>query len=308
MCLCISLGLPITILAQFDYPTEVLYDSSWTYKNLKLVPVKFIGDPGIKKPGDNASAIYLTLPDAMRQKKVTIRELKNREGAERSVLVVKNLSKDSIFLTRGDVVSGGKQDRMLAQTSVLPPGKKSTYVDVYCVEKGRWDKKPKSFTAATAADHELKKVMDTRKTQNAIWRNIDDRYRRQNIQTENAPYRQIAKPVSTIDSGYVKFFMNKFLQSDRLFCGFIAVTGNTIISTDLYATTDMQTVNYQGDLTSYIDVAIQKGNTPVIENKQVAAFIKPILSDEKTRNAFLQNRGRVFRQNNKIIHITAYGD
>ncbi len=104
----------LNVHAQFDWPVKVEYDSVWTYKNLKLIPVRFVGDPGQRNAIRYPKEKFLSLHDAMKQNKVSVKENVTAEGSDRSVIVVKNLSKDSILINRGDVVSGGKQDRMIA--------------------------------------------------------------------------------------------------------------------------------------------------------------------------------------------------
>jgi hypothetical protein len=294
--------------AQFDWPVEVQYDSVWIYKNLKLIPVRFTGAPGQKNMAMQPSENVFSLSDAMKQKKVSVKELVSKEGSDRSVLTVKNLSNDSILINRGEVISGGKQDRIVAETTIVPPGKEKKYLNVFCAEKGRWDNKRKPFRYFASADQKLKKVMDVKRTQKDVWKAIDEQYKAERKQTETWAYKEVSKSAALIDTGYIKFFTRKFLESDRNFCGFIAVTDNSIIGCDLYANADLNNVQYQSNLSSYVSVAVQQGDIPVIENAKVEAFMRPILSDDKTRNKFLEKRGRVFRYEGKILHITAYGD
>ncbi len=132
----ISLLCIVQASAQFDFPLEVQYDSVWTYKNLKLIPVRFVAGPGKNNQPPVKSENLLSLADAMKQKKVSVKELVTKEGSDRTVLVVKNFSKNNIVVNSGDVVTGGKQDRMISETTIIPPGRQKKYLNVYCVEKG----------------------------------------------------------------------------------------------------------------------------------------------------------------------------
>jgi hypothetical protein len=296
----------LQVKAQFDFPLEVVYDSAWTYKNLKLIPVRFTGGKGIAS--QQPASKFITLPDAMRQKKVSVKEIITDEGSDRSVLVMKNFSKNNIVVNRGDVVEGGKQDRIIAETTIIPPGKEKQYVNVYCVEKGRWDKKPKNFRYYAPADRKLKKILDVKRTQHEIWKAIDERYKEIGLKNDTWAYKNVSKASAPVDTGYIRFFTRKFIESDRNFSGFIAVTDNTIIGCNLYANADLQDIQFAANLAEYVEVAVAQGSEPVIKDSKVQEFIRPILSDEKTRNKFLEERGRVFRQQGKIIHIVAYGD
>jgi hypothetical protein len=292
--------------AQFDFPVEVLYDSAWLYKNLKLIPVRFTGDKG--NASQHQPSKFISLPEAMMQKKISVKEIITDEGSDRSVLVMKNFSDNNIVVNRGEVVSGGKQDRIIAETTIIHPGKEKQYVNVYCVEKGRWDKKPKNFQYFAPADRKLKKIMDVKKSQHELWKAIDDRYKAAGLKNDTWAYKNVSRSAAPVDTGYVRFFTRKFIESDRNFSGFIAVTDNYIIECNLYANADMQDVQFASNLAEYIEVAVTQGSVPVIDNSKVQEFIRPILADEKTRNKYLENRGRIFRQQGKIIHIVAYGE
>lgn len=76
----------------------------------------------------------LTLAEALKEKKVVIRETGNVNE-----LAVQNLSKDSdIFIQSGDIVKGGQQDRLLACDLVIPTGSGKMPIPSFCVESGRW--------------------------------------------------------------------------------------------------------------------------------------------------------------------------
>lgn len=53
-------------------------------------------------------------------------------------LVLINRSKRPLLLLAGELVSGGKQDRVIAKDRIVPPGSAPLPLDVFCVEHGRW--------------------------------------------------------------------------------------------------------------------------------------------------------------------------
>ncbi len=53
-------------------------------------------------------------------------------------LVLLNRSDKPLYLMPGEIIIGGKQDRSIAQETIIPPGDKPVPLDVYCVEHGRW--------------------------------------------------------------------------------------------------------------------------------------------------------------------------
>jgi hypothetical protein len=287
-----------------------MYDSAeaWTYENLQLIPVRYVGDGGAK--GFLPFKKVNSLQKAIKNKKIRINEIKGKGNAEVRVLEMRNTSKEAIVLQSGDILVGGKQDRIIAQTMIIPPDKQKYYVNVYCVEKNRWDRKEKPFYYYRAADMGLRRVTDVQRKQNHIWESIDNQFKMSGKKSPTAAYKDILqeKRFLDMDSAYVKFFTDKLAKTDSTFAGFIAITGNQIIGTDLYATKDMTMESFINSLRSYAATAIIVGDEPEVTKDKVLAFMTPILSDNKTRNDFLKNRGRVYMYQGKIIHIVAYGD
>ncbi len=58
-------------------------------------------------------------------------------GPTVNTLVIQNKGKASVFVLAGTVVKGGNQDREIGQDFLIEPGK-TTPVDAFCVEHGRW--------------------------------------------------------------------------------------------------------------------------------------------------------------------------
>lgn len=95
---------------------------------------------------ENLTVYFVCGPDAMPDAKV----LSLQEGLEREVavvnetsnvnaLTVENRSPDSeLFIQSGDIVKGGKQDRVAAIDMLLPPASGVVTLPVNCVEHGRW--------------------------------------------------------------------------------------------------------------------------------------------------------------------------
>src|SRR5229473_7351987 len=61
-------------------------------------------------------ATFLTLQEALVQKKVIVRE--TREVNE---LSIENISSEEVYVQSGDIVKGGQQDRMMAVDLILQP-------------------------------------------------------------------------------------------------------------------------------------------------------------------------------------------
>jgi len=53
-------------------------------------------------------------------------------------LSIENLGNEEVFVQAGDIVKGGKQDRVLSVSFVLPPKSGKIPLAAFCVEQGRW--------------------------------------------------------------------------------------------------------------------------------------------------------------------------
>ncbi len=59
-------------------------------------------------------------------------------GAEVNRLVLVNNSKRPLLLLAGEIVTGGRQDRVIGKDRIVPPESDPIDLDVFCVEPGRW--------------------------------------------------------------------------------------------------------------------------------------------------------------------------
>src|SRR5208283_249240 len=59
-------------------------------------------------------------------------------GAEVNRLVLVNNSKRPLLLLAGEIVTGGKQDRVIGKDRIVPAESDPVNLDVFCVEPGRW--------------------------------------------------------------------------------------------------------------------------------------------------------------------------
>jgi hypothetical protein len=61
-----------------------------------------------------------------------------RDGAQVNSLVLVNNSKRPLILLAGEIVTGGKQDRIIGQDRLVPAESDPIDLSVFCVEPGRW--------------------------------------------------------------------------------------------------------------------------------------------------------------------------
>lgn len=70
-----------------------------------------------------------------------------RDQASVPQLLVENRGKVHVLLLAGEILLGGKQNRVLSEDIRLPPLSGPRNIAVYCVEQGRWAERTKEFEA-----------------------------------------------------------------------------------------------------------------------------------------------------------------
>jgi len=107
---------------------EIRVDGPFTHKNLSIYVLFLRDEPG-KRPD------YITLSEGVRSGQVIVTEAKNASVGR---LLITNKSAKHLFLQVGEVVHGGKQDRTLKVSMVVPPKSVDVPIPSFCVEQTRW--------------------------------------------------------------------------------------------------------------------------------------------------------------------------
>jgi len=108
---------------------------------------------------------FLTLDEGLRSGEVEVTEAGNARGLVRSrggrqpayqgdqvnTLVLINHSKRPLVLLAGEIVTGGKQDRIVASDRIVPSDSNPVDLSVFCVEHGRWTETSDKFGASAKA-------------------------------------------------------------------------------------------------------------------------------------------------------------
>ncbi len=127
--------------------------------NLLLFPVVRAGG----KSG--AGTPFLTLDEGLKNGSVEVTEAGKVRGLVRrrdngpawnerfggdqvNTLVLVNNSNQPLVLLAGEIVTGGKQDRVIAKDRIVPPGSDPIDLSVFCIEPGRWVESSPVFGAS----------------------------------------------------------------------------------------------------------------------------------------------------------------
>jgi hypothetical protein len=300
--------LPAIADAQLTYnELKVEYDSIWTFRNLQMIPVRYKFGEGVPLAGTVTNRHPLSLTEAMQKHKVKLQEMQYEKGADVNWLQITNHTKQDVVIQSGEVLNGGKQDRMVGETKIINAGT-TDYINVYCVEKRRWSKKPKEFKTAGVANSELQKKMNTKGRQSEVWREIDRQFEKSNKKSETYSYLELYNNVVQEDSDYIRFFTGKYKETDSAFAGFVFITADQIMSTELFATAQLTNLSFRNMLSSYVQTARANGAPPKVPLPKVKTFMDKILSSEEQQKIYVTAHGKLHISNGKVIHLVAYDD
>jgi hypothetical protein len=147
-----------------------------TYENLTVFPV-------VSSSGYDAS-YFLTLEEGLSSGEVIVREqgeetlVRSRDSSPRyapnsgpsvNQLVLLNRSKRPLLLLSGELVSGGKQDRIIAKDRIVAPGADPLPLNVFCVEHGRWSSGSQFSAAKTIVHPSVREQAAVRQSQMEVW-------------------------------------------------------------------------------------------------------------------------------------------
>jgi plasmid maintenance system antidote protein VapI len=130
----------------------------------------------------------IVLDEAMGKKLVRIHEVDDEDVNN---LKLTNKSDQPLFLLAGEVIIGGKQDRIIGRNTIIPP-KKTLTVPVFCVEHGRWDNSGKEFTTAKALAHGRLRGSANFDTQTDVWKEVAAKNELRKTKSSTDTYRKVA--------------------------------------------------------------------------------------------------------------------
>jgi hypothetical protein len=152
-----------------------------TYENISVFPV-------VSSYSQDTSS-FLTLEEGLATGEVAVRE----QGAETMVrgrdgrpvylphpatggsvnqLVLINRSRRPLLLLAGELVSGGKQDRVIGKDRIVPAAGPPLPLDVFCVEHGRWTGSAQFAAANTIVHPSVRESAAVDQAQAKVWESV----------------------------------------------------------------------------------------------------------------------------------------
>lgn len=254
-------ALPALAVAQKKPTSTRLDDKSAllapvSHDNLTIFPV-------ITTAAKIPSTDYLVLDEGMKSKQVQVLE-KDRDGSVNE-LTIRNTSQKPLFLMAGEVVIGGKQDRIIGKNTIVAPRATET-VPVFCVEHGRWSGRKAEFTSAGAMAHtELRKKANF-SDQSEVWSEVSSKNAKRKLENGTDTYRGVAQSASVVKSiaGYQKAFAGKLgkLGDKERQIGFVVALGGKVVAIETFGSPKLFKKFEQKLLRSYYVEALDAARSP----------------------------------------------
>ena len=251
---------------------------------------------------------FLTLDEGLRSGEVVVAEAGNvqglirrhpmpsirYDGAQVNRLVLVNNSNRPLLLLAGEIVTGGKQDRVIGKDRIVPPESDPVDLNVFCVEPGRWVASSEHFIgsavmygsasgvgAATGGAVNIMAQPSVRakamadKDQNAVWAEVRNQREAVRVQVEASAPAAASDIAQT--SSYAKVMENEDVKKqvdavakpieinyqslihqlrDRNAVGVVVAVNGRIIWADVFASTDLLQKYWPKLVRSYASEAV----------------------------------------------------
>jgi hypothetical protein len=274
-----------------------------------------------------ATSEFLTLDEGLRSGEVVVTEYGNVHGlmrrrtttpavqvqnAEVNRLVLINNAKRPLLLLAGEIVTGGKQDRVIGKDRIVPAESDPVDLSVFCVEPGRWVASSEHFgtSGATygsatggAASGTLMAQPSVRakamgdKDQAEVWAEV--RKQQQAVAVEVATVGGVTSSTPTLEiqstSSYARVMENKDVKEkvdeiaapiqqnyeslikqlrDRKAVGVVVAVNGRIIWADVFASMDLLERYWPKLVRSYASEAVvSRAKGGEVSSAQAEAFL-----------------------------------
>jgi hypothetical protein len=222
-----------------------------------------------------------------------------REGAQVNKLVLVNNSKRPLLLLAGEIVTGGKQDRVIAKDRIVPAESDPIDLDVFCVEPGRWVGTSSKFefgsVNAAMASPSVRGSAMADKDQSKVWSQVGKTKEQMTVEVQAAApaasaelsgttsyakvmqNEEVKKKVDSVAGSIEKEYASTIQQlRDRNAVGVVVAVNGEIVWADIFASTNLLEKYWPKLVRSYATEA-------------VVTRAKGVQVSEKAAQAFLEN-------------------
>lgn len=245
----------------------------------------------VTAPKAQRTADYLLLEEGLKSGEVKIEE--RAGGGNVPELILQNRSRRPLLLVSGEVVYGGKQDRVIREDTVIPPLTQGVPLSVFCVEQGRWHGGRVFGRAGGFANLKVMKATNF-KAQGDVWQAVAEEVAKARAKGDFAAATRTGTVQAVLSSKqaeqdaapFLKAAM-QILERSSLPIGFIVAIGGKPQAAHLFASPGLAYKLAPKLLRSYsLDAARSETKARPASQTEVQAFLKEAMKD----------RGRVVRE------------
>jgi len=250
----------------------------------------------------NDTKEFLTLDEGLRTGEVVVTEagsvrplIRGREryipgdGAQVNKLVLENNSDRPLILLAGEIVTGGKQDRVVGKDRIVPPHSDPIDLAVFCVEPGRWVATKSSFGSfqTQMAQPSVRAGAMADKNQQKVWSEVGESTRAMAQAAPAAPVAgmssyakvmgndEVEKKVEAVAAPMEHSYESviRQLRNQNAVGVVVAINGN-IVWADIFASTPLLEKYWPKLVRSYATEAITRRNVKgAADAKSAQAFL-----------------------------------
>jgi hypothetical protein len=233
-------------------------------------------------------------------------------GAQVNQLVLVNNSKHPLILLAGEIVTGGKQDRVVAKDRVVPAESDPVDLGVFCVEPGRWTGVSDNFSTMKSqmAQPSVRSRAMVAQDQQQVWNSVGA--------ANGAVAGAILGGVSGTPSSYAKTFENDKVRKaigeqaapveqsysslikqlrDQHAVGVVVAVGGRLIWTDVFASSSLLEKYWPKLVRSYAAEAI---TTQATAKPVSIADAQQFLEKTEGRRETSESEPGIYRQSETI--------
>lgn len=198
------------------------------YYNMTIVPVSTSETGPFER--------YTLLEGGLEAGHLKVRELGGKTAdAQVGAVQVKNSGPLKAFVLSGEMILGGKQDRILSSDTVIPNDNKWHTVEVFCVEQGRWQGQKMKFEGGGALAHAQLRKAALSGSQGEVWSEVQRKNTAHASNSATQTYRRtVQKPELREKIAYYRDHIRRQLPDSSLVGFVFAVNGRTRVA-DLFA-------------------------------------------------------------------------
>ena len=279
---------------------------------------------------------YITLKEAMERKVIIITEMYDSvrtvnahrqnessvitDASQVNTLFIENVSEDTILILAGELIKGGKQDRLIARDFLLNPKSGKSDVSVFCVEPHRWHGEESAVRGVSnleevqvyhfneyqkVASNKIRKTAVKEKDQGKVWRDVAYVTDQNGASSASGSYNAIgnAATYKSEHDAYEKFFASKFNSSTNI-VGVIIASGDSIIGCDIFYDPGLFRKEYVNLLDAYITDAITLAAKSNAGPGTIPNYFSTIAGDYN--NSAEKSNSSKFMHAGSVIHYTSF--